>query len=134
MAARIAESMTRDSSIPAAPVVVEVEVLSVSGTSMYLFGRIPLFVCLEISVFPSIELCMAHAITTSVPGYIKKYVKDFSHQKSIHIHSMTHLHVSRLHNQVGRQAGSSWSRRDNQSMDLRELLSWFVQIYAPRYS
>ena len=60
MAARIAESMTRDSSIFAAP-----------GTSMYLVGSNSLSVCLEISSFPSIELCMAHAIMTSVPGYMK---------------------------------------------------------------
>ena len=65
MAARIAESMTRDSSIFAAP-----------GTSMYLVGSTSLSVCLEISTSPSIELCMAHAIMTSVPGYIKIYVKN----------------------------------------------------------
>ena len=77
MAARIAENMTRDSSILAAPVVAEVEVLPVPGTRVYLFGRTPLSVCLEISTFPSIELCMAHTILTSVQGYIKKYVKNF---------------------------------------------------------
>ena len=66
MAARIAESMARDSSIFAAP-----------GTSMYLVGSTSLSVCLEISSLPSIELCMAHAIMTSVPGYIKIYVKNF---------------------------------------------------------
>ena len=77
MAARIAENMTRDSNILAAPVVVEVEVLPVPGIRVYLFGRIPRAVCLEISTSPSIELFMAHAILISVPGYIKKYVKNF---------------------------------------------------------
>ena len=66
MAARIAESMTRDFSVFAAP-----------GTSMYLVGSTSFSLCLEISLFPSIELCMAHAIMTSVPGYIKIYVKNF---------------------------------------------------------
>ena len=60
--------MTRDLSTLAAPVVGEVEVLPVSGTSVYLSGSTPVEVCLEISSFPSIELCMAHAILTSVPG------------------------------------------------------------------
>ena len=69
--------MTRDSSILAAPVVVEVEVLPVSGTRVYLFGRIPRAVCTAISTFPSEVPRMAHAILTSVPGYIKKYVKNF---------------------------------------------------------
>ena len=77
MAARIAENITHDFSILAALVVVEVEVLPVPGTRVYLFGSTPLSVCLEISTSPSIELCMAHAILTSVPGYIKKYVKNF---------------------------------------------------------
>ena len=45
MAARIVENITRDSSILAAPVVVEVEVLPVPGTSVYLFGRTPQAVC-----------------------------------------------------------------------------------------
>ena len=77
MTARIAENITRDFSILAALVVVEVEVEvpPVPGTRVYLFGSTPLSLCLEIS--PSIELCMAHAILTSVPGYIKKYVKNF---------------------------------------------------------
>jgi len=66
MAARITESMTRDSSIFAAP-----------GTSLYLVGSTPVSVCLEISIFPSIESCMANAIMTSVPGYIKKTCKEF---------------------------------------------------------
>ena len=39
----MAESMTRDSSIFATP-----------GTSVYLSGRTPVEVCLEISAFPSI--------------------------------------------------------------------------------
>ena len=77
MAARIAENMTRDSSILAAPVVVEVEVLPVPGTRVYLSGRIPRAVCTAISTFPSEVPRMAHAILTSVPGYIKKYVKNF---------------------------------------------------------
>ena len=79
MTARIAENITRDFSILAALVVVEVEVEvpPVTGTRVYLFGSTPLSLCLEISTFPSIELCMAHAILTSVPGYIKKYVKNF---------------------------------------------------------
>ena len=79
MTARIAENKTRDFSILAALVVVEVEVEvpPVPGTRVYLFGSTPLSLCLEISTFPSIELCMAHAILTSVPGYIKKYVKNF---------------------------------------------------------
>ena len=70
-------NITRDLSTLAAPVVGEVEVLPVSGTSVYIFGSTPVAVCLEISTSPSIELCMAHAILTSVPGYIKKYVKYF---------------------------------------------------------
>lgn len=53
MAARIAENMTRD--ILAAPVVAEVEVLPVPGTRVYLFGRTPLSVCLEISTLISIH-------------------------------------------------------------------------------
>ena len=48
--------MTRDLSTLAAPVVREVEVLPVSGTSVYLSGSTPVEVCLEISIFPSIEL------------------------------------------------------------------------------
>ena len=58
--------MTRDSSIFGAPEI-----------SVYLFGSTPVAVCLEISAFPSIELCMAHAIATSVPAYTKKYVMNF---------------------------------------------------------
>ena len=79
MTARIAENITRDFSILAALVVVEVEVEvpPVPGTRVYLFGSTPLSLCLEISTSPSIELCMAHAILTSVPGYIEKYVKNF---------------------------------------------------------
>ena len=77
MKARIAENITRDFSILAALVVVEVEVEVPPVTRVYLFGSTPLSLCLEISTFPSIELCMAHAILTSVPGYIKKYVKNF---------------------------------------------------------
>ena len=49
-------NMTRDLSTLAAPVVREVEVLPVSGTSVYLSGSTPVEVCLEISTFPSIEL------------------------------------------------------------------------------
>ena len=64
MAARIAESMTRDSSIFSAPEI-----------SVYLSGSTPVEVCCIISSFPSLESCMAHAIMTSVPGYIKKYQK-----------------------------------------------------------
>ena len=58
MTARIAENITHDFSILAAPVVVEVEVelTPVSGTRVYLFGSTPLSVCLEISTSPSIEL------------------------------------------------------------------------------
>ena len=70
-------NMTRDLSTLAAPVVGEVEVLPVSGTSVSMSCKIPQAVWKEISTFPSIELCMAHAILTSVPGYIKKYVKNF---------------------------------------------------------
>ena len=79
MTTRTAENITRDFSILVAPVVVEVEVEvpPVPGTRVYLFGNTPLSVCLEISTSPSIELRMAHAILTSVPGYIKKYVKNF---------------------------------------------------------
>ena len=70
-------NMTRDLSTLAAPVVGEVEVLPVSGTSVYMSGSTPLLVCTAISTFPSEVPRMAHAILTSVPGYIKKYVKDF---------------------------------------------------------
>ena len=60
MTARIAENITHDFSILAAPVVVvvevEVELTPVSGTRVYLFGSTPLSVCLEISTSPSIEL------------------------------------------------------------------------------
>ena len=48
--------MTRDLSTLAAPVVGEVEVLLVSGTSVYMSCKIPLAVWMEISTFPSIEL------------------------------------------------------------------------------
>ena len=67
MAARIAEN------ILAAPMVVEVP--PVPGTRVYLSGRIPRAVCTAISTFPSEVPRMAHAILTSVPGYIKKYVR-----------------------------------------------------------
>ena len=77
MAARIAENMTRDSNILAAPVVAGVEVEVLPGTSVYMSGSTPVEVCLEISTSPSIELRKAHAILTLVPGYIKKYVKNF---------------------------------------------------------
>ena len=74
MAARIAENMTRDSNILAAPVVVEVEVEveGLPGTRVYLSARIPRAVCTAIFTFPSEVLRMAQAIATSVPGYIKK--------------------------------------------------------------
>ena len=67
MAARIAEN------ILAAPMVVEVP--PVPGTRVYLSGRIPRSVCTAISTFPSEVSRLAHAILTSVPGYIKKYVR-----------------------------------------------------------
>ena len=65
-------NMTRDLCTIAAPVPPPGP-----GTSVYLSGSTPVEVYSEISAFPSIELCMAHAILTSVPGYIKKYVKNF---------------------------------------------------------
>ena len=68
----IVKNMTRDVSTLAAPVLP-----TGPGIRVYLFGRIPRAVCLEISTSPSIEVCMAHAILTSVPGYVKKYVKNF---------------------------------------------------------
>ena len=51
-------NMTRELSTLAAPVMgeVEVEVLPVSGTSVYMSGSTPVEVCLEISTSPSMEL------------------------------------------------------------------------------
>ena len=49
-------NMTRELSTHAAPVMGEVEVLPVSGTSVYMSGSTPVEVCLEISTSPSIEL------------------------------------------------------------------------------
>ena len=65
MATRIAEN------ILAAPMVVEVP----PETRVYLSGRIPRAVCTARSTVPSEVPRMAHAILTSVPGYIKKYVR-----------------------------------------------------------
>ena len=48
--------MTRELSTLAAPVMGEVEVLPVSGTSVYMSGSTPVEVCLEISTSPSMEL------------------------------------------------------------------------------
>ena len=63
-------NMTRELSTLAAPVMGEVEVLPVSGTSVYMSGNTPLLECTAISTFPSEVSRMAHAILTSVPGYI----------------------------------------------------------------
>ena len=49
-------NMTRELRTLAAPVMGEVEVLPVSGTSAYMSGSTPLLVCSVISTFPSIEL------------------------------------------------------------------------------
>ena len=49
-------NMTRELSTLAAPVMGEVEVLPVCGTSVYMSGSTPLEVCLEISTSPSMEL------------------------------------------------------------------------------
>ena len=49
-------NMTRKLSTLAAPVMGEVEVLPVSGTSVYMSGSTPVEVCLEISTSPSMEL------------------------------------------------------------------------------
>ena len=49
-------NMTRELSTLAAPVMGEVEVLPLSGTSVYMSGSTPLEVCLEISTSPSMEL------------------------------------------------------------------------------
>ena len=68
----IVKNMTRDVSTLAAPVLP-----TGPGIRVYLFGRIPRAVCLEISTSPYIEVCMAHAILTSVPGYVKKICKEF---------------------------------------------------------
>lgn len=77
MVARIAANMTRDSSPLAA--------LEPSpGTSVYWFGSIPLFVCLEILASPS-SVCKAHAILTAVPGYIKNSVKKISLVSNFHV-------------------------------------------------
>ena len=49
-------NMTRELSTLAAPVMGEVEVLPLSGTSVYMSGSTPVEVCLEISTSPSMEL------------------------------------------------------------------------------
>ena len=49
-------NMTRELSTLAAPVMGEVEVLPVAGSSVYMSGSTPVEVCLEISTSPSMEL------------------------------------------------------------------------------